>query len=99
MSTTIHMTANRELYPDRNNTGSLGTSSYKWANIYATTVNANLTGHASQDLALSGGTMTGNIVFNTDNLGIDFFNSTGIYKRYGGNLTLKAADSNAAVDI
>lgn len=37
----------RELFPDTNNTGSLGTSSYKWANVYATTFHGTLDGNAS----------------------------------------------------
>lgn len=34
-------------YPATSNTGSLGTSSNKWANIYATTIHGNLDGNAS----------------------------------------------------
>lgn len=33
----------REFYPNEDNKGSIGTSSYKWANMYATTFNGNAT--------------------------------------------------------
>lgn len=37
----------RQFYPDVNNTGSLGTSSNKWNNVYATTLTGSLSGNAS----------------------------------------------------
>jgi len=46
MSTTIHMTAEKQIYPDTDNTGSLGTSSYKWNNVFATNFTGNLSGSA-----------------------------------------------------
>lgn len=36
-----------DIYPVTNNTSTLGTSSYKWANVYATTFNGDLSGNAS----------------------------------------------------
>ena len=44
-----------------NNAQNLGASDNKWASVYATTFIGALTGHASSDLALSGGTMTGTL--------------------------------------
>ena len=38
----------RELYPSANNTGSIGTTSYKWANMYATTFHGSLDGTANR---------------------------------------------------
>lgn len=66
--------------PSVNNTYNLGSSSYKWRNVYATTFNGSLSGNATtstkatQDgdgnvisstyLKLSGGTVTGNVTMN-----------------------------------
>lgn len=51
------------------NAMTLGDSSHKWSNVYATTFTGNLTGdvtgHASSDLALTGGTVTGDIKGNS----------------------------------
>lgn len=54
------------IYPTTTNTGSLGTSSFKWANVYATTFNGNLSGNAltATNVAWSG--VTGKPVSVTD---------------------------------
>jgi len=39
-------------YPATTNTGSIGTSDYKWANMYATTFNGALSGNATSSSAL-----------------------------------------------
>ena len=39
---------NQNIYPRTNNSATLGTSSYKWNNVYATTFTGNLTGVASE---------------------------------------------------
>lgn len=44
---TVYLDTARQFYPSTNNTGSLGTSSYKWANAYATTFHGALDGNAS----------------------------------------------------
>jgi len=41
----------REFYPSENNSGSLGTTNYKWANVYATTFNGDLIGDVTGDLS------------------------------------------------
>ena len=46
--------------PSSNNTYNLGTSSYKWANVYATTFNGNLTGNVTGNVSGSSGSCTGN---------------------------------------
>lgn len=38
------------IYPIKNNVSSLGTASYKWANVYATTLTGNVTGTATGNL-------------------------------------------------
>ena len=38
----------RELYPSSDNTGSIGTTGYKWANMYATTFHGSLDGTANR---------------------------------------------------
>lgn len=43
----------RQFYPDVNNTGSLGTSSNKWNNVYATTLTGSLSGNASTTTKLA----------------------------------------------
>lgn len=43
----IQITSNNELKPIGNNSYSLGSSSAKWANVYATTFNGNLNGNAN----------------------------------------------------
>ena len=60
----------RQFYPDVNNTGSLGTSSNKWNNVYATTLTGSLSGNASTTTKLATsrtvtftGDMTGNFSF------------------------------------
>lgn len=40
----VQLNTNREFVPLGNNSFSLGSASYKWANVYATTVNGNLKG-------------------------------------------------------
>jgi len=46
----------RIFYPINNNTGSIGTSDNKWANVYATTFIGDLTGNANTATAFSSGT-------------------------------------------
>lgn len=48
------------VYPLLNNTQSLGTSTYKWANVYATTFTGNLTGNVNGNVSGSSGSCTGN---------------------------------------
>lgn len=43
----VFLNASRAFYPDKNNTGTLGTSSNKWNNVYATTFTGNLSGNAT----------------------------------------------------
>ena len=43
----VFLNASRAFYPDTNNTGTLGTSSNKWNNVYATTFTGNLSGNAT----------------------------------------------------
>lgn len=50
----------REFYPNEDNKGSIGTSSYKWANMYATTFNGALIGNVTGDVSGSSGSCTGN---------------------------------------
>lgn len=55
----VNLSASREFYPNVNNTGTLGTSSYKWNNVYATTFTGNLSGTASKATAdANGNTIT-----------------------------------------
>lgn len=44
---TVYLDGARQFYPATNNTGSIGTSSYKWADVYATTLHGALDGNAS----------------------------------------------------
>lgn len=50
--------ANMDIYPANNNTSSLGTSSRKWANVYATTFNGNLTGNVTGNCTGTAGGVT-----------------------------------------
>ncbi len=43
----VFLNAARAFYPDKNNTGTLGTSSNKWNNVYATTFTGSLSGNAT----------------------------------------------------
>ena len=44
---TVYLDCYRNFYPSGNNTGSIGTSSSKWANMYATIFHGNLNGNAN----------------------------------------------------
>lgn len=44
---TVVLNNNLYFYPDTTNTGSVGTNSYKWANMYATTFHGELDGNSS----------------------------------------------------
>ena len=44
---TVYLNAARQFYPATNNTGSIGTSSNQWANVYAATLHGSLDGNAS----------------------------------------------------
>lgn len=44
----VILNAARSFYPNVNNTGTLGTASYKWNNVYATTFTGNLSGTATK---------------------------------------------------
>ena len=46
--------------PSTNNTRTLGTSSLKWSNVYATTFTGNLTGNVTGNVSGSSGSCTGN---------------------------------------
>lgn len=61
----VYLDATRQFYPNLNNSGSIGTSSYKWANVYATTLHGALDGNANTATALttSGGSATQPIYF------------------------------------
>jgi hypothetical protein len=48
------------VYPETTNAKTLGTSSLKWANIYATTFTGNLTGNVTGNVSGSSGSCTGN---------------------------------------
>jgi len=50
----VYLTSNGEFRPGTNNTGSIGTSSYKWKYIYGTNIYGNLTGNVT-------GNVTGNL--------------------------------------
>lgn len=57
----LYINASHEVVPIKadvltNNIGSIGTSTYKWANIYATTFYGALSGNASTATSLNGGT-------------------------------------------
>ena len=55
----VTLDSNKYFYPQTTNTGSIGTGSYKWASMYATTFYGNLTGTASRATAdASGNTIT-----------------------------------------
>lgn len=43
----VILNSSRAFYPNSNNTGTLGTSSNKWNNVYATTFTGSLSGNAS----------------------------------------------------
>lgn len=43
----ITLDSSKAFYPQTNNTGSVGTNSYKWNAMYATTFNGDLNGHAN----------------------------------------------------
>lgn len=45
--TTVYLDCYKQFYPNVNNTGSIGTTSYKWANMYATTFHGSLDGAAT----------------------------------------------------
>lgn len=49
-----------DIYPIANNTSSLGTSSYKWKNVYATTFNGSLSGTATTATNISGAAASSN---------------------------------------
>lgn len=48
--------------PTTNNTGSIGTSSLKWKDVYATTLHGNLSGDVTGNVSGSSGSCTGNAV-------------------------------------
>lgn len=50
----VTLDSNKYFYPQTNNTGSIGTSSYKWASMYATTFYGNLSGNATSASSLLG---------------------------------------------
>ena len=50
----VTLDSNKYFYPQINNTGSIGTSSYKWASMYATTFYGNLSGNATSASSLLG---------------------------------------------
>ncbi len=54
------------LVPAANNTQNLGSSSYKWANVYSTTFTGNLTGSASNNVLKSGDTMSGSLTLGSN---------------------------------
>lgn len=59
----------RTIYPIANNVGSLGTSSLKWANVYATTFNGALSGNATSATKANLTTTTNAVAYYTDTAG------------------------------
>jgi hypothetical protein len=66
----VWLDTSRQFYPDTNNVGSIGTSSNKWSNMYATTYNG-------YNIILQGGTSATVEVGSTVNPRIDFKDSNG----------------------
>lgn len=86
-------------YPGSNNTGSIGTAGYKWANMYATTFHGSLDGNASTATSATSATQATNLTpENTAHYFRDSGNSTwrgGMYWGSAGSESMSFVVANS----
>ena len=87
------------VYPIQNNTSTLGTSSYKWKNIYATTFTGNVSGTASGNITnIQYDSTNAKFIYTKNNSNTDIVTITNL-KTYLGLKALAYKDSLSKTDV
>jgi len=86
------ISTNVPVVPNADNTLTLGTASFKWANTYSTTFTGNLTGNVTGNVS---GNVTGNVTAGNVQVGVT---ATGEIDTSSGNLTIDSAGGTVTVD-